>query len=460
MVKVSTKNRTRFNCKECGAESAKWAGQCAECGEWNTLVEVTTSKSGGIDRFAGFAPSSKVQTLDQVDISEVKRLPSGSEELDRVLGGGLVPGSIVLIGGDPGIGKSTLLLQYLSSISQSEAVLYVSGEESAEQIAMRAQRLGLPGDRLLVMAENRLEAMLETAQGQRPAVLVADSIQTFYSEELTAAPGSVSQVRECAARLVRYAKQSGSTVILVGHVTKEGALAGPKILEHMVDSVLYFEGDSSSSFRLIRAIKNRFGAINEIGVFAMTEQGLKDVANPSAMFVSRHGASRPGSVVLATQEGTRPLLVEVQALVDDSALSNPRRLCVGLEQNRLAMLLAIVHRHAGISLNSYDVFANVAGGVRISETGADLALLIAIISSVRNRAAGNDLVVFGEVGLSGELRPVQRGLDRLREAQKLGFKRALIPAANIPDAKAAKSLHELEIIPARRVEDALTLFEV
>ncbi len=460
MAKGSAKNRSRFNCRECGAESAKWAGQCAECGEWNTLIEVAAKTSGGVERFAGFAPSSKVQVLDEVDISEVKRLSSGSNELDRVLGGGLVPGSIVLIGGDPGIGKSTLLLQYLSSISQSKPVLYVSGEESAEQIAVRARRLGLPGDRLMVMAENRLESMLDTALQQTPSVLVADSIQTFYSEELSAAPGSVSQVRECAARLVRYAKQSGATVILVGHVTKEGALAGPKILEHMVDSVLYFEGDSSSSFRLVRAIKNRFGAINEIGVFAMTELGLKDVSNPSAMFVSRHGASRPGSVVLATQEGTRPLLVEVQALVDDSALSNPRRLCVGLEQNRLAMLLAIVHRHAGISLNSYDVFANVAGGVRVSETGADLALMFAIISSVKNRAAGNDLVVFGEVGLSGELRPVQRGLDRLREAQKLGFKRALIPAANMPDAVATKSVSELEIIPARRVEDALSLFEL
>ena len=457
---MSVKKKTRFSCNACGAESAKWSGQCAECGEWNTLIEAVANSTSGVERFAGFAPSSVVQTLDQVDISEVNRLASGSEELDRVLGGGLVPGSVVLIGGDPGIGKSTLLLQYLSSISQNQPVLYVSGEESTEQIAVRAKRLGLPGDQLLVMAENRLESMLDAALKKRPVVLVADSIQTFYSEELTAAPGSVSQVRECAARLVRYAKQSGATVVLVGHVTKEGALAGPKILEHMVDSVLYFEGDSSSSFRLIRAIKNRFGAINEIGVFAMTELGLKDVANPSAMFVSRHGASRPGSVVLATQEGTRPLLVEVQALVDDSALSNPRRLCVGLEQNRLAMLLAIVHRHAGISLNSYDVFANVAGGVRIAETGADLALLIAIISSVRNRAAGNDLVVFGEVGLSGELRPVQRGLDRLREAQKLGFKRALIPAANLPDATVAKTLTALEIIPARRVEDALSVFEV
>ncbi len=460
MAKPSAKTRIIYHCRECGAESAKWAGQCPDCGQWNSLTESTATVSEGINRFAGFAPASTVQTLNEVDISEVSRLSSGSAEFDRVLGGGFVPGSIVLIGGDPGIGKSTLLLQYLSAISRDKPVLYVSGEESAEQIALRARRLGLPGDNLQVMAENRLESVLDFAIRQPSAVLVADSIQTFYSDALTAAPGSVSQVRECAARLVRFAKQSGSTVILVGHVTKEGALAGPKILEHMVDSVLYFEGDRSNSFRLIRAIKNRFGAVNEIGVFAMTEQGLKDVTNPSAMFVSRHGASQPGSVVLATQEGTRPLLVEVQALVDDCASSSPRRLCVGLEQNRLAMLLAIVHRHAGISLNSYDVFANVVGGVRITETGADLALLIAILSSVKNRAAGNDLVVFGEVGLSGELRPVQRGIDRLKEAEKLGFKRALIPQANRPSKSAAKVLSELEIISVRRIEDALAIFEL
>jgi len=460
MVKPTTKAKTKFFCKECGAESVKWAGQCPGCGEWNTLTEQVVQTTSGVNRFAGFAPSSKVAKLSEIDISEVKRTSSGSDEFDRVLGGGLVPGSIVLIGGDPGIGKSTLLLQYLSQISEHHAVLYVSGEESAEQIAVRARRLELPGDNLVVMAENRLESALDAAVQQQPAVLVADSIQTFYSDELTAAPGSVSQVRECAARLVRFAKQSGTTVILVGHVTKEGALAGPRILEHMVDSVLYFEGDSSSSFRLIRAIKNRFGAVNEIGVFAMTEMGLKDVTNPSAMLVSRHGASRPGSVVLATQEGTRPLLVEVQALVDDSVLSNPRRLCVGLEQNRLAMLLAIVHRHAGVSLNTYDVFANVVGGVRINETGSDLALLMAIISSVRNRPAGSDLVVFGEVGLSGELRPVQRGLDRLKEAQKLGFERALIPASNMPDESSLSALNQIQLIPARRIEDALSIFDV
>ena len=448
------KPKTRYYCTECGAYSPKWAGQCGDCAAWNTLVEQSVlGTTSAASRFGG--PTAEVRQLDQIDVTSINRLSSGSVEFDRVLGGGLVRGSTVLIGGDPGIGKSTLLLQYLSTISADLPVLYVSGEESTEQLALRARRLALRCNNLKVMAENRLEALLEAAQRESPAVLVADSIQTLYSDALSQAPGGVSQVRECAARLVRYAKQSGCTVVVVGHVTKEGTLAGPRILEHMVDSVLYFEGDSSSAFRLIRAFKNRFGAVNEIGVFAMTEQGLKDVTNPSAMFVSKQSASRPGSVVLATQEGTRPLLVEVQALVDESALSNPRRLCVGLEHNRLAMLLAVAHRHAGISLNGYDVFANVAGGVRVSETGADLALLVAILSSVKNRAVGNDLVVFGEVGLSGELRPVQRGLERIREAQKLGFERALIPHANLP----REPLKGIELIAVRKIEDALGVLD-
>lgn len=450
------KIKTNYQCSECGAASTKWVGQCGDCGAWNTLVEHTAQPEvSSASRFDGFAPNSQVQPLNEIDISEVHRLSSGSAELNRVLGGGLVRGSTVLLGGDPGIGKSTLLFQHLATISKKSPVLYVSGEESTEQMAIRARRLELEGRNLNVMAENKLETLLDAALKKSPTVLVVDSIQTVYSGVLAQAPGSVSQVRECAARLVRYAKQSGCAVVLVGHVTKEGALAGPRILEHMVDSVLYFEGDSSSSFRLIRAFKNRFGAVNEIGVFAMTEQGLKDVTNPSAMFVNKQGATRPGSVVLATQEGTRPLLVEVQALVDDSVLANPRRLCVGLENNRLAMLLAVAHRYAGISLNSYDVFTNVAGGVRVAETGSDLALLIAILSSVKDRAVGNDLVVFGEVGLSGELRPVQRGLERIREAQKLGFKRALIPKANLPK----ESLPGIEIIAVRQIEDALILFD-
>lgn len=457
------KAKMSYFCAECGAESAKWAGQCGGCGAWNSLeARAKTAGGAGNARFEGFAPGGEAQALDAVQVSEVHRLSSGSAELDRVLGGGLVRGSAVLLGGDPGIGKSTLLLQQLAAMSGKVRGLYVSGEESTEQLAMRARRLGLKAGGLRVMAENRLEVLLEAAVAAKlgeggASVLVVDSIQTLYSDALPAAPGSVTQVRECAARLVRYAKQSGCVVVLVGHVTKEGALAGPRILEHMVDSVLYFEGDSASSFRLIRAFKNRFGAVNEIGVFAMTEEGLKDVANPSAMFVSKHGAARPGSVVLATQEGTRPLLVEVQALVDESALANPRRLCVGLEQNRLAMLLAVAHRHAKISLNSYDVFANVAGGVRVSETGADLALLIAILSSVKNRAVGRDLVVFGEVGLSGELRPVQRGLERIREAQKLGFERVLLPRANVP--KAGAKVGGIELIGVRKIEDALVVLE-
>ena len=448
--------KTAYYCSDCGSESPKWAGQCGDCGQWNTMIEHKVQKStSSIERFAGFAPQSTVQALSDIEISKTTRTPTGSAEFDRVLGGGLVPGSVILIGGDPGIGKSTLLLQQLCAVSAKMSALYVTGEESAEQIALRANRLALETDNLRVMAENQLENILAAAQKEKPSILVVDSIQTVFSDALTAAPGSVSQVRESAARLVRYAKQSGCCVVLVGHVTKEGSIAGPRVLEHMVDSVLYFEGDSSNSFRLIRAIKNRFGAVNEIGVFAMTEQGLKDVSNPSAMFVSRHGADKPGSVSLATQEGTRPLLVEVQALVDDSVLANPRRLCVGLEQNRLAMLLAVAHRHAGISLNGYDVFTNVAGGIRVAETGADLAILLAILSSLKNRAIGSDLIVFGEVGLSGELRPVQRGVERLKEAEKLGFTRAMIPAANKPKSLGSK----MEIITPSRIDQALEIFE-
>ena len=455
MVKSSSK--TTFFCSACGAENLKWSGQCGECGDWNTLVEQQVEKNpAAVSRFSGFAPKARIEKLGDIRISKTERLSSGSAEFDRVLGGGLVAGSVVLIGGAPGIGKSTLLLQNLCCISLKSKALYVTGEESTEQIALRSHRLGLDSTRVNVMAENRLENLLDVVNRESPGVLVTDSIQTFYSDALSAAPGSVSQVRECAARLVRYAKHSNCRLILVGHVTKEGALAGPRILEHMVDSVLYFEGDSSHSFRVIRAIKNRFGAVNEIGVFSMTEQGLKDVSNPSAMFVSKYGAEKPGSVVLATQEGTRPLLVEIQALVDDSVLANPRRLCVGLEHNRLAMLLAIAHRHAGISLNSYDVFVNAAGGIKVVETGSDLAVLLAILSSIRNRAMGSDLVVFGEIGLSGELRPVQRGIERLREAHRSGFKRALIPAANKPKSPVGG----LEIIAPRRIEDAIQILEI
>jgi len=448
------KLKTIYSCSECGAQSPKWAGQCPDCGAWNTLVEGVDSKpaqSGRNAVYAGLAPTATVQALASIEPAEVNRMATGSKELDRVLGGGLVPGSVVLIGGDPGVGKSTLLLQALADISKRSPVLYVSGEESAEQLALRAQRLGLQQSEVDLLAENRMEQILATIGEQSNLVVVIDSIQTVFSDLLQSAPGSVAQVRECAAQLVRLAKHRGLSLFLVGHVTKEGALAGPRVLEHMVDTVLYFEGDTSSSFRVVRAIKNRFGAVNEIGVFNMMETGLEDVTNPSAMFVSRHGDAVAGSVVLATQEGTRPLLVEIQTLVDESRLSNPRRVCVGLDQTRLAMLLAILHRHAGIVTYDQDVFVNVAGGIRVNETAADLAVLLAIYSSLRDRPLGNKLVVFGEVGLAGELRPVQRGQDRLREAAKLGFEQAIVPYANRPKSE----IKGLKIIAVKKIQEAI-----
>ncbi len=451
---VPAKPRSVFCCNACGAQSPKWVGQCPGCGAWNTLVETIASVKPGPERGARFADYSAPQTvlpLEAVPIAETTRLSCGLAELDRVLGGGLVPGSVILIGGDPGIGKSTLLLQALATISAGAPALYVSGEESTQQIALRAARLSLSAQQLRLLAENRMEAVLAAAQAERPQVLVVDSIQTVYTELLQSAPGSVAQVRESAAQLVRYAKQTGTVVFLVGHVTKEGMLAGPRVLEHMVDTVLYFEGDAASSFRIIRAIKNRFGAVNEIGVFAMTERGLREVGNPSAMFISRGTEAVPGSVVLATQEGTRPLLVEVQALVDTSHLANPRRLTVGLDSNRLAMLLAVLHRHGGVGTYDQDVFVSVVGGVRVLEPAADLAIALAVMSSLRNRALEPGLVVFGEVGLTGEVRPVQRGQDRIREAAKLGFTQAILPAANMP--KTAPS--GIELFPARRLSEAL-----
>ncbi len=448
------KPRALFSCTECGAQRPKWVGQCSGCGAWNTLVETIApadSEKARGTRFAEFAPAAVVQSLGAVPVAEVSRIPSGLGELDRVLGRGLVVGSVVLIGGDPGIGKSTLVLQSLAAISATISTLYITGEESAQQVALRARRLGSDGGAMQLLAENRVEAMLESAQRERPQVMVVDSIQTVYTDLLQSAPGSVAQVRETAAQLVRFAKQTGTVVVLIGHVTKEGTLAGPRVLEHMVDTVLYFEGDAASSFRILRAIKNRFGAVNEIGVFAMTEKGLKEVGNPSAMFITRHEESVPGSVVLATQEGTRPLLVEVQALVDESHLANPRRLTVGLDQNRLAMLLAVLHRHAGIAMYDQDVFVNVVGGVRILEPAADLAILMAVVSSLKNRPLDPHLIVFGEIGLVGEVRPVQRGQDRVREAGKLGFERALLPARNMPK----KAPRDIELVPVRRIDEAI-----
>ncbi|HUX31677.1 MAG: DNA repair protein RadA [Thiobacillus sp.] len=446
------KTKTIYSCTECGGQSPKWQGQCPACNAWNTLVE--TIAESAKPRYQALAASSQVQMLGEVEGAEASRIPTTLGELDRVLGGGLVAGGVVLIGGDPGIGKSTLLLQALAVLSQSLPTLYVSGEESAQQLALRARRLQLPEAHLPVLPEIRLEAILGHLASIKPAIAVIDSIQTVYSETLTSAPGSVAQVRECAAQLTRYAKQRGCAILLVGHVTKEGAIAGPRVLEHIVDTVLYFEGDTGSSFRLVRAIKNRFGAVNEIGVFAMTEKGLKGVSNPSAIFLSHHGAPVPGSCVLVTQEGTRPLLVEIQALVDSSQSPNPRRLSVGLEQNRLAMLLAVLHRHAGISCSDQDVFVNAVGGVKISEPAADLAVLAAIVSSLRSQPLPDKLVMFGEVGLAGEIRPVQRGQERLKEAAKLGFTQAIVPAANQPKQK----IPGMEIHPVHRLDEAIRFF--
>ncbi len=447
------KAKTIYSCTECGGQSPKWQGQCPHCGGWNTLVESVAEAmpAAGKNRYSALAASGKLQQLAEVEASEVSRTPTGISEFDRVLGGGLVEGGVVLIGGDPGIGKSTLLLQALAHLSQTKKVLYVSGEESAQQIALRAHRLALDARSVNLLPEIQLEKIQATIAHEKPDVVVIDSIQTVYSEQLTSAPGSVAQVRECAAQLTRMAKSSGVTIILVGHVTKEGALAGPRVLEHIVDTVLYFEGDTHSSFRLIRAFKNRFGAVNELGVFAMTEKGLREVSNPSALFLSQHGAQVAGSCVMVTQEGTRPLLVEIQALLDEAHSPVPRRLSLGLEQNRLAMLLAVLHRHAGIACFDQDVFINAVGGVKITEPGADLAVLLAIVSSLRDKPLPEKMVVFGEVGLAGEVRPVQRGQERLKEAAKLGFTRAIIPKANAPKHK----IEGMQIIAVERVEEAV-----
>jgi DNA repair protein RadA/Sms len=444
------KIKTIYSCTECGATSPKWQGQCPGCNLWNTLVETVAEKAPTNSRFESLAPAAKLQNLSEIEAREVERIATGIGEFDRALGGGLVNGGVVLIGGDPGIGKSTLLLQALAHLSADHKVLYVSGEESGEQVALRARRLGLDTGQLQLMAEINLERILATLQAEQPVVAVIDSIQTLWSDQLSSAPGSVAQVRECAAQLTRLAKQAGITVILVGHVTKEGALAGPRVLEHIVDTVLYFEGDTHSSFRLVRAFKNRFGAVNELGVFAMTETGLKGVSNPSALFLSQHGQDVAGSCVMVTQEGTRPLLVEIQALVD-TAHGNPRRLTVGLDPQRLAMLLAVLHRHAGIVCFDQDVFVNAVGGVKIGEPAADLAVLLSITSSLKNKPLPSKLIVFGEVGLAGEIRPAPRGQERLKEAAKLGFTRALIPEANRPK----QAIPGMQVIAVKRVEEAV-----
>lgn len=453
------KAKRMYGCTECGATFPKWAGQCAECGAWNTLVETlvenTPATASGRSGWAG--EQAQIKTLAEVSVEEIPRFSTASAELDRVLGGGLVDGSVVLIGGDPGIGKSTILLQTLCALAARMPALYVTGEESQQQVAMRARRLGLPQDRLKVMTETSIEAIIATARHEKPKVMVIDSIQTIFTEQLQSAPGGVAQVRESTALLVRFAKQTGTAVFLVGHVTKEGSLAGPRVLEHMVDTVLYFEGESDGRLRLLRAVKNRFGAVNELGVFGMTDRGLKEVSNPSAIFLSRAQEEIAGSVVMATWEGTRPMLVEVQALVDDSHLANPRRVTLGLDQNRLAMLLAVLHRHGGIPTHDQDVFLNVVGGVKVLETASDLALMAAVMSSLRNRPLPHGLLVFGEVGLSGEVRPVPSGQERLKEAAKHGFKRAIVPQGNAPKEAPVG----LEVVAVTRLDQALdALFEV
>lgn len=461
------KAKTIFVCNSCGGTSAKWQGQCQQCGEWNTLIEETISaeNSNKNNRFQALAiknnanaTHSKIQKLGEIQTKASPRLLTGLAELDRAFGGGLVQGGITLIGGDPGIGKSTLLLQVLAHLLEKNncKVLYVSGEESPEQIALRAQRLELNAADLPLLAEINLEKILNIIQNERPQIVVIDSIQTLWSDVLSSAPGSVAQVRECAAQLTRLAKTQNITVILVGHVTKEGSLAGPRILEHMVDTVLYFEGDAHLRFRLLRAVKNRFGAVNELGVFAMTEVGLKGVGNPSAIFLSQHEENVAGTSILVTQEGSRPLLVEIQALLDESHTGNSRRLTVGLDAQRLAMLLAVLHRHAGVQCSSQDVFINAVGGVRISEPAADLAVILSIVSSLKNQPLPTNLVVFGEIGLAGEVRPAPRGQERLKEAAKLGFTKAILPFANMPGSEKFK-IKGMQLFPVKRIDEAVEI---
>ncbi|MCW4153795.1 DNA repair protein RadA [Halomonas sp. 18H] len=455
------KAKSAFVCTECGAEYRKWQGQCSSCQEWNTLSEVRLSStrpgasgsSGGSAGRSGYsgAVSREVVDLANVDLGEVPRLTSTFEEFDRVLGGGLVPGSAVLLGGHPGAGKSTLLLQTACKQAQQRRVLYVTGEESLSQVAMRARRLQLPTQGLQMLAETSIETILGVAERERPDVLIIDSIQTTHLEDIASAPGGVAQVRESAAALTRFAKQSSTVLMLVGHVTKDGTLAGPKVLEHMIDASLLLEGGADSRFRTLRGLKNRFGAVNELGVFAMLEHGLKEVKNPSAIFLSRNEEQAPGSLVMVVWEGTRPILVEVQALLDDSALGNPRRVAVGLDQNRLAMLLAVLHRHGGLFTGDQDVFLNVVGGVKVLETSADLAVLLAVVSSLQSRSLPRELVVFGEVGLSGEIRPVPSGQERIVEAAKHGFKRAIVPRGNAPK----QSPEGMEVVPVDKLSDAL-----
>ena len=452
--------KTAYVCNDCGAEFSRWQGQCSACKAWNTISEVrliSASNSTKNDRFSGYAGETraKTQTLSEISLQETPRFTSGFKELDRVLGGGIVPGSAILIGGHPGAGKSTLLLQVMCGLAKNMTALYVTGEESLQQVAMRANRLNLPTDKLNMLSETSVEQICNLADQLKPQIIVVDSIQVMHLSDIQSSPGSVAQVRECASFLTRYAKTRQVAIIMVGHVTKDGTLAGPKVLEHAIDCSLLLEGEADSRFRTLRSHKNRFGAVNELGVFGMTEQGLREVKNPSAIFLSRGDEQTPGSSVMVLWEGTRPLLVEIQALVDHSMLANPRRVAVGLEQNRLALLLAVLHRHGGLQMSDQDVFVNVVGGVKVGETGADLALLLALISSFRNRPLPQDLVVFGEVGLAGEIRPVTSGQERISEAAKHGFKRAIVPFANKPKS----TVENMEVFTVKKLADALAILD-
>ena len=448
------KNKTSYVCTECGANFSRWLGQCTDCKAWNTISEFRQAKAPGRGgNFSGFAGTvtAEVQTLDSIDLTDLPRFSSGFTEFDRVLGGGIVPGSAILIGGEPGAGKSTLLLQTMCHLAAQMPTLYITGEESLQQVAMRAKRLGLATDQLKLLSETSVENICHIAEREQPKIMVIDSIQVMHMADIQSAPGSVSQVRESAAYLTRFAKQHHVAMILVGHVTKDGSLAGPKVLEHCIDCSIMLEGSTDSRYRTLRGHKNRFGAVNELGVFGMTGAGLKEVKNPSAIFLNRGEEQTPGSVVMVLWEGTRPLLVEIQALVDHSALGNPRRVAVGAEQNRLAMLLAVLHRHGGLQMNDQDVFVNVVGGVKVAETSIDLALLLALVSSFRDRALPQDLVVFGEVGLSGEIRPVPSGQERINEAAKHGFKRAIVPFNNVPKTP----IEGMEVIGVKKLSQAL-----
>lgn len=454
------KTKRAYVCNDCGADYPRWQGQCSACGAWNTITEVRLAASPTVartEKYAGYAGATeaKVQTLAAIDLQEVPRFTSGFKELDRVLGGGIVPGAAILIGGNPGAGKSTLLLQTMCRLASQMPALYVTGEESLQQVAMRAERLGLPKDKLKMLSETNVETICSIARIEQPKIMVIDSIQVMHCADIASAPGSVAQVRESAAALTRYAKQHNVAIFMVGHVTKDGTLAGPKVLEHCIDCSILLDGSSDSRFRTLRSHKNRFGAVNELGVFAMTGQGLREVSNPSAIFLSRGEEATSGSSVMVLWEGTRPLLVELQALVDYSQLANPRRVAVGLEQNRLALLLAVLHKHGGLQMSDQDVFVNVVGGVKVTETSADLALLLALISSFRDRPLPRDLVVFGEVGLAGEIRPVPSGQERLMEAAKHGFQRAVIPIANAPK----KEIPGMKVYGVSKLSDVLTVLD-